>query len=85
LGSRQRTQRLLQTLHQETSIDMPKNRLYAPIGLDIGAETPEEIAISIIAEIQAVLTHHKAGFLKYRQAPIHQPVSQSQKPIYAAL
>ncbi|MEM1255212.1 MAG: XdhC family protein [Cyanobacteria bacterium P01_H01_bin.21] len=75
LGSRQRTERLLQTLNQELSIDMPKNRLYAPVGLDIGAETPEEIAIAIMAEIQAVLTHHKAGFLKYRQAPIHQPVS----------
>ncbi|MEM6437560.1 MAG: XdhC family protein [Cyanobacteria bacterium P01_D01_bin.115] len=85
LGSRQRSERLLKTLRQETSVDMAENRLYAPIGLDIGAETPEEIAISIVAEIQAVLTHHKAGFLRYRQTPIHQLASQSQKFTYATL
>jgi xanthine dehydrogenase accessory factor len=68
LGARQRTAKLLQDLN----ID-PEHfqRLHAPIGLDIGAETPEEIAIAIIAEIQAVITDRTAGFLKYRQSSIH--------------
>jgi xanthine dehydrogenase accessory factor len=81
LGSRQRTQRLLQMLPEDQSIDQ---RLHAPIGLDIGAETPEAIAIAIIAEIQAVLAHRTAGFLKHRPAPIHQPFSESLDLTYAA-
>jgi xanthine dehydrogenase accessory factor len=77
LGSRQRTERLLQKLLQEAEIHLSKqhakqcHRLHMPIGLDIGAETPEEIAIAIIAEIQAVLGDRSAGFLKQLQAPIH--------------
>ena len=38
-------------------------KLHSPIGLDIGAESPEEIAISILAEIIALKNHHTAGFL----------------------
>jgi xanthine/CO dehydrogenase XdhC/CoxF family maturation factor len=81
LGSRQRTQRLLQMLPEEQSIDQ---RLHAPIGLDIGAETPEAIAIAIVAEIQAVLAQRTAGFLKHRPAPIHQPLPQNLDLTYAA-
>lgn len=75
LGSRQRTERLLQDWRQKTEINFSKklHRLHAPIGLDIGAQTPEEIAIAIIAEIQAVLSDRTAGFLKNRQASIHAP------------
>jgi xanthine/CO dehydrogenase XdhC/CoxF family maturation factor len=71
LGSRQRTERLFQTLQpQMTTCD---DRLHAPIGLDIGAETPEEIAIAIMAEIQAVLKARSANFLKHRPISSHQP------------
>jgi xanthine/CO dehydrogenase XdhC/CoxF family maturation factor len=38
-------------------------RLRGPVGLDIGGETPEEIAVAIIAEIQAVMYERTAGFL----------------------
>ncbi|WP_310428973.1 XdhC/CoxI family protein, partial [Chamaesiphon sp. VAR_48_metabat_135_sub] len=63
LGARQRTAKLLQDL---VITPEQSQRLNAPIGLDIGAETPEEIAIAIIAEIQAVITDRPAGFLKQR-------------------
>ncbi len=54
LGPHHRRARLLQSLGDAAeTID---HRLYGPIGLDIGAETPEEIALSIVAGIQAVLT-----------------------------
>jgi xanthine dehydrogenase accessory factor len=47
------------------------DRIHSPIGLDIGAETPDEIAVSIVSEIQAKLHRRSGGFLKYRDAPIH--------------
>jgi xanthine/CO dehydrogenase XdhC/CoxF family maturation factor len=46
-------------------------KVYGPSGLEIGAETPEEIALSIIAEIQSVLTGNQGGQLKLKQDVIH--------------
>lgn len=48
------------------------HRIHSPIGLDIGAEAPDEIALSIISEIQSKFSSRSGGFLKYRNAPIHQ-------------
>jgi xanthine dehydrogenase accessory factor len=73
LGPRRRTERLLQelaTAHGAATFGDVRG-LHAPVGLDLGAETPEEIALAIIAEIQAVTTQHDAGFLKNRPGPIH--------------
>ncbi|OYE01533.1 XdhC family protein [Nostoc sp. 'Peltigera membranacea cyanobiont' 232] len=74
LGPKHRTERLLQDLSTEKIVTTSEqlNRLYSPIGIDIGADTPEEIAIAIIAEIQAVLTNRQSNFLKNRNQPIHQ-------------
>jgi xanthine dehydrogenase accessory factor len=72
LGSRQRTQRLLQELQQETPATAGQlAKLYAPVGLDLGAETPAAIALSIVAEIQAVLRDRPGNSLKYRNTSIH--------------
>ncbi|HSE40952.1 MAG TPA: XdhC/CoxI family protein, partial [Acidobacteriota bacterium] len=57
LGPKRRTQKTLEDLRKEgigQSEDV-LNHVYSPIGIDIGAETPEEIALAIISEIQAVL------------------------------
>ena len=51
-------------------------RVYGPAGLDVGSETPEEIALSIVTEIRAVLSGRAAGFLRDRHGPLHDgPVS----------
>jgi xanthine dehydrogenase accessory factor len=52
-----------------TEADM--HRIHSPIGLDIGAEAPDEIAISIVAEIQSKFSSRSGGFLKYNDGPIH--------------
>ncbi|MBW4582586.1 MAG: XdhC family protein [Tildeniella nuda ZEHNDER 1965/U140] len=75
LGPKQRTQQLLEDLRIQgfSSTNIQRQRLYHPIGLDLGAETPEEIALAIVAEIQAVLTNRTGGMLRDRHAPIHAP------------
>lgn len=62
IGSNARTQQLLNRIQQEglTLSSAQHRRLHSPIGLDIGAETPTEIALAIVSEIQAVL-HHPTG------------------------
>ena len=50
-------------------------------GLDIGAETPSEIAFSIIAEIKAVLRGREGGLLRNRKGSIHGEGMISRQPI----
>ena len=73
LGPRDRTERLLDELRAEGNRfeELQLEKLYAPVGLDIGANTPEGIALSIVAEIQSVLSGRKGGSLRHRQAPIY--------------
>ena len=74
LGPRKRTDSLLADLKEKGFEPSPDElaRLYAPVGLDIGSEGPAEVAMSILAEIQAVLTDHNGGHLRARKQPIHQ-------------
>ena len=68
LGPRIRTEKLLGEIPE---YEQYKKHLYAPVGLDIGADNPQEIALAIIAEIQAVINNRSAGFLCDRHLPIH--------------
>ncbi|MBV8547589.1 MAG: XdhC family protein, partial [Acidobacteria bacterium] len=51
-------------------------RLHSPIGLDLGGETPEEIALSIVAEIQAAFERRSARSLRELKVPIHETVDK---------
>ncbi len=62
--------------------DAVATRIYAPVGIDVGAETSEEIALSVAAEIKAVLADASAEFLKNRQGPIHKRASNSEPQLY---
>jgi xanthine/CO dehydrogenase XdhC/CoxF family maturation factor len=73
-GNRTRSRRLLKEL-AEGSGDLSEAQqriLHFPAGLDIGAETPEAIALSMLAEVQAAFTGHPGGSLRDRTTPIHQ-------------
>ncbi len=76
LGPRSRADRLLQDLSRIgiEPTDQEIERMYAPIGIDIGAETPEEIALSIISEIHAVLAGRPGGMLREQKGSIHSGV-----------
>jgi xanthine/CO dehydrogenase XdhC/CoxF family maturation factor len=73
LGPERRTRRMLCELHpnrQPAEADLA--RIRAPIGLDLGSETPTQIALSIVAEMQAVLARASAEPLSLRSdRPIH--------------
>jgi xanthine/CO dehydrogenase XdhC/CoxF family maturation factor len=51
-------------------------RLHSPIGLDLGGETPEEIALSIVAEIQVAFERRSARSLRELTVPIHETVDK---------
>ncbi|HEX4850725.1 MAG TPA: XdhC/CoxI family protein, partial [Puia sp.] len=72
LGPKKKLERLVSELKEEGIWNEERaGELYGPAGLNIGAETPEEIALSIIAEIKAVLSKKNGGFLKDRPGSIH--------------
>jgi xanthine dehydrogenase accessory factor len=75
LGPKRRTQRLLQSLP-----GLDSQKVFAPVGLDIGAESSEEIALAAIAEIQSVLKNRPAGRLSDRSGPIHVPTPSLRIP-----
>jgi len=73
LGPKKRTGNLIQELRDEerTFNEENLNKIHAPIGLDIGAETPEEIALAVIAEIKSTLANRSGGFLRERNGSIN--------------
>ena len=72
LGPKRRAERLLSDLGRDGH-----ERIYAPVGLDVGAETPEEIALAAVAEIQATRAGRAGGSLRDRAGRIHQSLSRA--------
>lgn len=73
LGPRQRFERLLDEL-AKGGLKIGESQLqkfHSPVGLDLGAETPEEIAMSILAEAMACRRARQGGFLRDKVGPIH--------------
>lgn len=75
MGSRRTTEDRNRRLRDEGVTDAELARVLAPVGLDIGARTPEETAVSICAEIIALHTGHRAPNLRDAAGPIHVPPS----------
>ena len=62
LGPTARRKEMLRTAGKELTRQI-QDRVYGPVGLDIGGELPEEIACSLVAEIQAVMNQRHGGHL----------------------
>ena len=73
LGPKKKLERMLDELRDGgmTITDDMLEKVFGPTGLEIGAETAEEIALSIIAEIKAVLCNKPGGMLRYKEDVIH--------------
>lgn len=73
LGPKKRTMKMYTRMEEEgmALAEADENRIYSPVGLDIGANTPEEIALAICAEIRTNFSGRDAGKLKFRKKPIY--------------
>lgn len=73
LGPKRRGEQILKALEEQGRFFSKKQlaKLYFPVGLDIGSETSDEVALSIVSEIQAVTAGRSGGFLRDRNGPIH--------------
>jgi xanthine dehydrogenase accessory factor len=77
MGSRRTRAEREDLLRAEGVTDAQLERVMAPIGLDIGARTPEETAISICAEIIAERTGRRPASLRDTSGPIHRPAGST--------
>lgn len=77
LGPRNKAARLLAedelNLSEEDARALLQDRLHSPIGLDLGSETPEEIALAVVAEIQAKRHQRNGRPLRERAGTVHEP------------
>ena len=81
MGPRKRFDKMVVDLAKENIhlSDEQLSRIHSPIGLDIGAEAPDEIAVAIISEIQARFSKRDGGFLKNRDGAIHERDSKTDQ------
>jgi xanthine dehydrogenase accessory factor len=73
LGPKKKLERMLEELEESGTTITERNlqTIHGPVGLDIGSETAEEIALSIVAEIKAVFSGRNGHPLKYKTSVIH--------------
>jgi xanthine dehydrogenase accessory factor len=80
MGSRRTHDNRTARLKEEGATDEDLQRISSPIGLDIGARTPEETAVAIAGEIIALRTGHSGGRLAARTGAIHDPEQKEAAP-----
>ncbi|SDR71123.1 XdhC/CoxI family protein [Gramella sp. MAR_2010_147] len=83
LGPLKKYKRMLEDLENEAYDPGEKTlaKIHAPVGLEIGAETPAEIGLSILAEIQTVITKTSARPLREKLGPIHEKKNNQFKQV----
>lgn len=79
LGPRARTERMFAEMETESvRARGSRDTVYGPIGLDVGGDGPDAIALSIISEVSVVMNERAGGHLRDRNAPLHLAKSQRQ-------
>lgn len=73
LGPRARTERMLAELRSR-NVDADGESLFAPVGLDVGGDGPDAIALAVISEVSAVMNDRRGGHLRDRREPLHSTV-----------
>jgi xanthine dehydrogenase accessory factor len=76
LGPRKRTEQMLSEAGFEDRLI--KAQLFSPMGLDLGAEGSDQVALAVVGEIQAVMNGREGGLLREKQGPIHSEGIYSQ-------
>ena len=85
IGSKRKVIEISKSLQAEGIPAHLFDRVHAPIGLDIGAVTPEEIAVAITAELIAIRRHassalpHMTWFKTGQESPAEQPQDENQR------
>ena len=79
LGPKKKLDRMFDDLEKDglTVTEKQKSKIFGPTGLDIGAETSEEIALSVLSEIKAVMNNRLGTFLREKSEPIHNRAGQN--------
>jgi xanthine/CO dehydrogenase XdhC/CoxF family maturation factor len=70
LGPKKKSEKLHEHLTSK-GLQFDWSNVYSPVGLDLGAENSEEIALSALSEIKAVLAGKMGTFMREKQGPIH--------------
>ncbi len=79
LGPRARTERMFAELASESKqSNASRDVVFGPIGLDIGGDGPDAIALAIISEVSAVMNGRSTGHLRDLNAPLHGSASSPQ-------
>ena len=81
IGPRKRRDQIMREL-LEVGITVNAG-FFGPAGLDLGAETPEEIAFEIVAEIQRVFAHGSGLSLREKKIPIHAALKCAGRPAFS--
>ncbi len=71
LGPLSKLQRMMQELCSVDPLQAEFSNIFSPVGLNIGAETADEIALSVTAEIMSVMRKTDGGSLRNKKEPIH--------------
>ncbi|ARJ05815.1 hypothetical protein GCM10010988_09520 [Cnuibacter physcomitrellae] len=84
IGSRRTHDRRLERLREAGLEEAELAVLHSPIGLDLGASSPEETAVSILAEVLQSRTSSSAAPLRETRGPIHRPAAEAESAARSA-